>query len=390
MLRDAWFIARKDLAYMLKQRETILWVFLMPPLFFYFIGTVTAGFGGGGGDDSPDPIALVATFPEAREGFLVGEIGRRLAEQDFRVDRFDSEEAATAYDRRLVLPAPPAAYSTFTEAVLDGWEADIVFRREGDDLNVDFDQVRVRRAVWTVLADVVAVRSEGGNPGPESFAELDQRARVLTLRVESAGRRARPPVGFEQAIPGTLVMFTMLVLLTSGAMLLVIEREEGLLKRLAATPISRSSLVLGKWTSKMTLGVVQIAFGVLLGALAFGIDWGQALPAVGIVLVAWAAFNASLGIFLANTVRSRAQMGAVGVLASMVLAALGGCWWPIEITPGWMQGLAGFLPTGWAMDAMHKLVSFGEPGTVALPHTGTLAAAALLLGWLASRRFRYQ
>jgi hypothetical protein len=95
MLRDAWFIARKDLAYMLKQRETILWVFLMPPLFFYFIGTVTAGFGGGGGDDSPDPIALVATFPEAREGFLVGEIGRRLAEQDFRVDRFDSEEAAT-------------------------------------------------------------------------------------------------------------------------------------------------------------------------------------------------------------------------------------------------------------------------------------------------------
>jgi hypothetical protein len=24
----------------------------------------------------------------------------------------------------------------------------------------------------------------------------------------------------------------------------------------------------------------------------------------------------------------------------MILAALGGCWWPIEITPPWMQSLS--------------------------------------------------
>ena len=49
MWRDACFIAGRDLAIMLRTRETILWTFVMPVVFFYFMGTVTAGFGG------PDP-----------------------------------------------------------------------------------------------------------------------------------------------------------------------------------------------------------------------------------------------------------------------------------------------------------------------------------------------
>ena len=54
--------------------------------------------------------------------------------------------------------------------------------------------------------------------------------RALTLSVTSAGKRLVPPIGFAQAVPGTMVMFTMLVLLTSGAVTLVVEREQGLLR----------------------------------------------------------------------------------------------------------------------------------------------------------------
>ena len=41
MLKNAWFIATRDVAYMLRQKETVLWVFVMPFVFFYFIGAVT-------------------------------------------------------------------------------------------------------------------------------------------------------------------------------------------------------------------------------------------------------------------------------------------------------------------------------------------------------------
>ena len=52
MLRDAWFIARKEVQYWLREREIWFWVFLMPVVFFYFIGTVTGGFAGSPGDAS--------------------------------------------------------------------------------------------------------------------------------------------------------------------------------------------------------------------------------------------------------------------------------------------------------------------------------------------------
>ena len=109
-----------------------------------------------------------------------------------------------------------------------------------------------------------------------------------------------------------------------------------------------------------------------------------------LVLAMWAAFTASLALLLANVARTMAQMAGIGVLTSMVLAALGGCWWPIEITPKWMQSLSLALPTGWTMDAMHKLVNFGYDWTAALPHVGVLAVATVICGWGGAKIFRYQ
>jgi len=168
-------------------------------------------------------------------------------------------------------------------------------------------------------------------------------------------------------------MFTMIILLTSGAIMLVVEREQGLLRRLASAPISRASLVLGKWLARVALALVQLAFAMVLGSLLFRVDWGQSVTMVFAVLVAWAAFNASLALLLGSAARTTAQATGIGVLASLALAALGGCWWPIEITPKWMQSLALALP----------------PGTAA-PHVAALAAAALAAGWGAAKIFRYQ
>jgi ABC-type multidrug transport system permease subunit len=111
---------------------------------------------------------------------------------------------------------------------------------------------------------------------------------------------------------------------------------------------------------------------------------------IALVMFSWASFNASLGILLGNFARSRAQMVGIGVLSTNVLAGLGGCWWPIEITPDWMQTLARFLPTGWAMDGLHKLISFGYGAPAAIPHVLGLIAAAFVVGVFAVRTFRYQ
>jgi ABC-type Na+ efflux pump permease subunit len=379
-IRSAAFIARADLWFMLRQRETILWVFAMPLLFFYFIGTVTGGFGGGS-PDRPDPLALETS---ASDGVILNAIIHRLEERNFRVDRSVTPEKLESYTRRLVVPA-------FTdESVRTGTQVQATLHLRNEGPAAGLDQFRVSRALYTVAADLAVLKSTGQPVTRDALAALASAPRQLTLKVTPAGKREEPPSGFSQAVPGTMVMFTMLILLTSGAILLVVERQHGLLRRLASAPITPGAIIAGKWTARMALGIVQVAFAMLVGRIVFGVDWGSSLPMVVLVLVAWAAFNASFGLLLGNLARTQPQMAGGGVLTTMILAALGGCWWPIEITPKWMQSLSLALPTGWTMDALHKLVNFGYAPGSAAPHVMALAVGTVLCGWAGAKIFRYQ
>ncbi len=378
MSRNARFIALKDIQYLVRGRETFVWLFIMPIAFFYFIGTVTAGFGGASG---PERIAVWA--PD-NSGFLVDQFVRRLEDQEYEVIRPDTIEEFNRFGRRVTIP------EDFTSRVVAGEKGVVGFARSQSGLGQDYDNIRVGRALYTVLADLVATDYLDEEPGPAAFERLEEMPRMLSLEVAPAGQRQEIPTGFEQAIPGTMVMFTMIALLTSGAVTLVIERKQGLLRRLASTPIDRGEIVLGKWGGRMALGLVQITFAMLAGTVIFGMDWGPDLLMIVAVLTGWAAVCASLGLLLGNLASSEGQAIGIGVLTANVLAALGGCWWPIEITPGWMQTFQKLLPTGWAMDAMHRLISFQAGPASALPHLAAMFALAAITGWVGARRFRFQ
>jgi ABC-type Na+ efflux pump permease subunit len=385
VLRAALFVARKDLKWLLRQKPTLVWTFLMPPVFFFFIGTITGGFGG---DDAPPEIALVAPEPA---GFLAGELAARLEEEGFAVRRMAAVD--TTDHRRLVLPAG------FTDSLLAGVHVPARFERQGElDPSAQLDQIRVGRAVYGLLADAAIVAQQGGTAADTAagsavtaaaLARERGRPRTLVLDTHPAGELAEPPIGFQQAVPGTMVMFTILVLLTSGAVLLVIERRQGLLRRVAAAPLPRAGVVLGKWGARMGLALIQIGFGLALGTFFFHVDWGPDLPMVALILLAWAALCAGIGIVSGNLARTEGQAIGLGVFAANLMAALGGCWWPIEITPGWAQKVALVIPTGWTMSALHRLMSFQAGAASALPHLLALTVAALIVGWAATRTFRY-
>ena len=388
LLRSARFIAARDLKHLLRERDTLIWVFLMPPLFFYFLGTVSGGYGSP--PSASDPAVPIAVIGEERGGFLLEVLVERLEALGYEAVFPETQEELDRYLRHLTIPEPPDGFVTVTDAVLAGEPVELSFLRSGDELAGNYDRVRVARAVYGVLADLAVVREQSAEATAVALDALADTPRSLTLEVETAGERVDPPTGFAQAVPGTTVMFTMLVMLTSGATLLVVERNQGLLRRLASTPISPGSVVLGKWAARTALGVLQIGYGMTIGSLLFRMDWGRSLPVLWLVLVAWAGFTGSLGLLLANLVRTEAQMAGLGVMTTMALAAFGGCWWPIEITPAWMQSLSLALPSGWTMDALHRLVSFGYGPSTVLGHLLALVAGALLLGAAAARTFRYQ
>jgi ABC-type multidrug transport system permease subunit len=241
-----------------------------------------------------------------------------------------------------------------------------------------------------MLADLVVLSKQGRAPDPVQLAVLAGQPHKLELRVETAGKARRLILGFQQTVPGFIVMFTLQVSLTAGSVLLIMERRKGVLRRLASTPVSRASIVAGKLGARVAIGSIQVGVAMLVGKFWFGVDWGGPnLWAVLLLLAAYTTLCATLAVAFASVARSESQALAAGVIVSSVLAALGGCWWPVEVTPPWMQRAAILLPTGWAMDGLHKLISYGDMPASVVPHLLALGAASLAAGWVAVRRFRF-
>jgi ABC-2 type transport system permease protein len=378
MLRDAFYLARKDLRQIFRARETWVWVFVMPVVFFYFFGTVTGGF-----SRPRSVVERIGLSAPADAGFLLDQFVTRLEALGYKVERVEAQKLNT-YTRRITVPAG------FTASVLAGKQAVLKLSRAGGGLNADYDEIRVKRAAYAVLADLIVAVKNDGQATPAAFAKLAAAPHPITLSVVPAGKRKTIPSGFQQAVPGTMVMFLLMVMLTSGSVSLLQERKEGILLRLASTPMSRGAVVMGKWLARWTLGLIQIAFAMLTGSLLFKVDWGSNLAAVIAVLVAYAALAAAGGMLLGNFGKSEGQVIGLGAISANLLAMAGGCWWPAEITPVWAQKAGLALPTGWAMDAMHKLVSFGDSSISVLPHFLAMTVAALVAGYILARRFRFQ
>jgi ABC-type multidrug transport system permease subunit len=373
--RQALWIAGRDLLHLFRERETWVWGFLMPPLFMFFIGSVTRAPVRG-----PETVAVQAA-PEA--GYLAGELVRRLERQGYRVVRSDAARMAR-YRRRLTVPAG------FTEELLAGRQAKIEFTRADGGPGAAYDGLRLRRAVYGIAADLALLRLRGREPSPEALRELASAPRTITVETRPAVEPRRPPSGYQQSVPGMLVMFVLVAMLTTGGVSLLEERRNGVLRRLAAAPLTRAEVLAGKWGSRLALGWIQTAWAMAAGTLLFRIDWGGAPWMAGIVLAFHGALCSLLGMWLGNEGNSPGAVIGVGVIASNVLAALGGCWWPAEIMPLWAQRLSLALPTGWVMDALHRLMSFhGAPAEV-LPHLAALGTLTLLCGWGLARRFRFQ
>ncbi|MFW6774858.1 ABC transporter permease [Nocardioides sp. CPCC 205120] len=187
--------------------------------------------------------------------------------------------------------------------------------------------------------------------------------------------------------PGVLALAVMSTAFTSLAIATGFERRYGLIKRLGASPLSRTGLLLGKLGALL---VVQAVQAVVLVALALALGWSPdggvvgAVLAVPVALLGSAAF-AALGLLIAGTLRAEATL-AVANLVYLLLLVGGAVVLPRSSYGGVGEALV-VLPSAALGDALRAALTEGHLAVVPVL---VLAVWALVGAAAVSRTFRWE
>jgi ABC-2 type transport system permease protein len=74
----------------------------------------------------------------------------------------------------------------------------------------------------------------------------------------------------------------------------------------------------------------------------------------------------------------------------MLLASLGGAWWPLEVTPPLYQTVVKVLPSTWAMIGFTDIVTRGGGVVDILPEAGILLGFAVLFFGVGLKKLRFE
>src|SRR5262252_10104520 len=212
----------------------------------------------------------------------------------------------------------------------------------------------------------------------ELFTRAIQPALWLLIFGETFTRLRVIPTGnlpyLDYMAPGIIAQSGLFIAIFYGIML-IWERDAGILSKLLATPTPRVALVAGKAFAAGIRAAVQAVMVFALSAiLRVGVDWNPVhLLAAVLVVMVGSAFFSTLSMTIAGVVLSRERLMGIGQAITMPLFFASNALYPVHLMPGWLQALSTINPLSYEVDALRSLL-IGTPGRLGLD-VAVLAAA---------------
>jgi ABC-2 type transport system permease protein len=185
----------------------------------------------------------------------------------------------------------------------------------------------------------------------------------LSVEKEDIQPPARPKqVTYQkaQSVSGMTVMMLLFGLSGAGAILLA-EREMGTLKRLFGLPIARESVLLGKLMFVSIVGISQMVVLFVFGELMFRVGMFRDPLTLAVLVVTWVLAASGFGLVITTFSRSAKQADGFSTISILTMAALGGCWYPLQMMnlPLPMEIVCKSMMTYWAMDGLQSMLWSG-------------------------------
>jgi ABC-2 type transport system permease protein len=375
--------------------------FIILPL--AFTAAVSAGLGGMGGDSEAPPEVVVSPIfvLSLDEGDLDEVLIESLKENNLTPERVSvfPEEGF-----KLQIPAD------FSSLLHSGETVRVTFYTQPTN-SASQAVEQYLRAATSRLAGAVLVAEMGVEQARDSdLIQTDEDAALFFNDVlEETLKASETPIAeseivwagrirldvsrdmatsAEQASAGQIVTWTQITLL-GAAEVFVIEREKGTLRRLLISPSPRSLTLFGKLLSRLALGLFQMALLFVGGTLIFGVQWGTSPGALIAVSAAFALATVSLGMLLATFIRTRGQANSTVIGLALALSALGGAWYPLEVTPPLYREIVKVLPSNWAMRAYTDLLVRQAGFQDVLPAVGVLLLFTAVFLTVGILRFKH-
>jgi ABC-2 type transport system permease protein len=371
----AWTIARNELVRMLRDRSNIFFVLLLPLLLVVFIG---AQFGGSldtrlgvvapDGDEAVD--AFIADL-QALDGIVL--------------DPFDDVASLRDEIDRGLLSGGVVVPEDYGTAITSVTPTVIAFvgrpEATSSSLRALVSAVVARQAAPGQAAAIAAPRldQDPAELRPVALEVQDQVAGIEVSSEQLGTDELEEEFGglgqFDLGASSQLFLFTFLTALF-GAAALIQTRQYGVARRMLSTSTSMRTIVVGQSGGRFLVALTQAAYIIVATLVLFRVDWGDPL-ATGVVVLAFCAVAAAVGLLIGATLRNDSQASGVALGLGLGLAALGGSMVPLELYPETMRRIARVTPHAWANEAMAEIVRRDGTLVDVLPQIGVLTAMAL-------------
>ena len=180
-----------------------------------------------------------------------------------------------------------------------------------------------------------------------------------------------------QASAGQLITWVFIPLFGISA-LLAYERNTGTLSRVMTTPTSQAVFLVGTIGGQVLMALIQMGLLVGFGVLVLKLSWMRDPLTLVLLLLTSALAAGAIGVFMGTWVKNEAQANNLSILMGMVMALLGGCWYPLELFPASVKTVVHVLPTTWALEGMVNYLMRGGTLQDLFPHLVVLTGFAVV------------
>lgn len=374
-------VALLELRRMSRDKTALFFILLFPSLIILIIGV--AIFGASGAAGVQGDLAVL----DQGSGSLGKElIGTLEQERLLLLTPYEDLNMVHKAIRRETIDAAIVLPRGYTEDLKAGKAAEIQF------LAPTIDPAPVIRSLVTealgeqgarVRAAVFATENGEGEfeanlvRAGEAAAAPQNEIAVSTQTLGRDDPADRAFTGFTYPAASNLILFVFISSIAASGTL-VDARLLGIPRRMLSTPTSSRTVLAGLTLGRFVIAGLQGFLIFVIGAVVFGVNWGNPLGAAALIAV-FVLVGTAMGMLAGTIFRTPEQAGAVGPPVGIAFGMLGGCMWPLEIVSPTMRAVGHATPHAWAMDAWVDLIGRGESIAGIAPQLGVLAAFVVVL-----------